>query len=126
MIEHVIALARVLRGRASPWLTGTKGLCLPCRYLQRIGFRRAVWRRAGPCPISARQWPSGSGRIGARPLAIRAIHEVLQCRQVQYVDLPLLDLQYAIVLELREAAAHRLQLQAQVSADFLARHAQHQ
>ena len=71
--------------------------------------------------------PGAVGRAGSSARLSRARRSpALQACCVEHADLALLDLQQAVVLELREGAAHRLQLQAEVAADLLARHAQDQ
>lgn len=51
-------------------------------------------------------------------------HDVLQVGHVQYLDLPLLNADQAVVLKPRKQTADRLFFHAQVTADILARHAQ--
>src|SRR2546427_2287521 len=62
----------------------------------------------------------------AASLALLAVDDALERIRVQDAQMALAHLDDVVVRELGEGAAHRLQLQAQVAADFLARHAQHQ
>ena len=49
-----------------------------------------------------------------------------KCFGVKNADMPLLDFHQAFFRELRERAADRFQLQAKITPDFLACHAQYQ
>src|SRR2546430_1815021 len=53
------------------------------------------------------------------------VDQRLQRRLVENPDLALPHVQHAVVLELREAPAHRLELEPEVITDLLASHPQH-
>ena len=67
----------------------------------------------------------GPGGAGARPSAAAAEH-LPDPGHVDQLHMPLAHLDQSCLGETREQPADRLQLQAQVAADFLAAHPQHE
>ena len=83
--------------------------------------------------MSCRAWPSGlldlhgRGRDGrGRVVEVDRRDDGAQALGVEDADVLLVDLDEAVMGEAREHAAHGLELEAEVGADFGARHAQHE
>ena len=83
--------------------------------------------------MSCRAWPSGlldlhgRGRDGrGRVVEVDRRDDGAQALGVEDADVLLVDLDEAVMGEAREHAAYGLELEAEVGADFGARHAQHE
>ena len=77
--------------------------------------RTTAWPWAGVAAARARTASAGA-----------VVDDGAQRVLLQDADLALFDLQHAVVLQLGKRAAHGLELEAEVAADLLPRHPQHQ
>src|SRR5512135_1996517 len=72
-----------------------------------------------------RYFRTSQNMAGANPSATSgASDKAAQAQHVHDFDFPHLDVEQAMLLKMRERAADRLQLEAQIASDVMARHAQ--
>jgi hypothetical protein len=100
------------------------------RYVRNSSLGEHHGSQYSPCvSLLALAYAGGSGAIGRSPTSRTSdvfANELLQRNRIKQLQRAALHLDQRSFLEPREQPAHGLQLEAEITADLLARHAQHE